>query len=68
MSKATFICKDCDITKEVGFETGTKPVAPVCEKCGKEMKRKFGNVNKGRIIPDDLLYISRMMTYQSSKK
>ena len=68
MSKAIFICKDCDVIKEVNFEAGNKPVAPVCEKCGKEMKRKFGNVNKGRIIPDDLLYISRMMSYQSAKR
>lgn len=68
MSKAIFICKDCDVTKEVNFEAGNKPTAPVCEKCGKEMKRKFGNVNKGRIIPDDLLYISRMMSYQSAKR
>lgn len=67
MSKAIFICKECDETKEVSFEPGNKPVAPICEKCDKEMKRKFGSVNKGRIIPDDLLYISRMMSYQSAK-
>jgi len=67
MSKAIFICKDCDEIKEINFEAGTKPLAPVCEKCGKEMKRKFGNVSKGRIVPDDILYVSRMMSHQSSK-
>ena len=41
MSKAIFICKECDETKEVSFEPGNKPVAPICEKCDKEMKRKF---------------------------
>lgn len=67
MSKAIFICKDCNETKEVNFEAGTKPLSPICEKCGKEMKRKFGNVIKGRVVPDDILYVSRMMSHQSSK-
>ena len=67
MSKAIFICNDCDNTKEIDFETGSRPEPPVCEKCNKEMKRKFGNVNKGRVIPDDILYVSRMMSYHSSK-
>lgn len=65
MSKAVFICKDCDETKEVYFNAGTKPEIPTCEKCGKKMNRKFGNINKGRIIPDDILYVNRMMSNQS---
>lgn len=67
MSKAIFICKDCNETKNINFETGEKPTTPLCDKCGKEMKRKFGNVGKGRVIPDDIMYVSRMMSHHSSK-
>ena len=68
MSKATFICNECNETRETLFEAGNKPEAPVCPKCGKEMKRKFTKIGKGSIVPDDIMYVSRMMSYQSSKK
>ena len=67
MSKATFICSECDLTKDVNFEVGTKPETPHCDKCGMEMKRKFGKIGKGSIIPDDIMYVSRMMSYQSHR-
>lgn len=68
MTKATYVCNECNETRDVLFEPGKKPDSPICEKCGKEMKRKFNKVGKGSIIPDDIMYVSRMMSYQSSKK
>lgn len=68
MSKATFICEICNEERDVFFNAGTKPASPICEKCKKEMKRKFGKINVGRVIPDDIMYASRMMAYHSSKR
>lgn len=67
MSKAHYEC-DCGNKKDITFTPGEKPSAPVCENCKKEMKRKFNKVGKGSIIPDDIMYVQRMMSYQSDKK
>lgn len=61
------MCDECKKEETVSFNVGEKPNAPVCENCKKKMKRKF-KVGKGSIIPDDIMYVSRMMSYQSSKK
>lgn len=67
MSKATFICEKCKSIKEVFFNTGEKPKTPICNNCKTNMKRKFGKVSVGGIIPDDIMYASHAMAYQSSK-
>lgn len=64
MSRATFKC-DCGEIKEVNFNAGKKPESPVCDKCGKVMKRVFKSVDAGMSVPDEILYANNMLVHQA---
>ena len=43
MAIATFICKNCNLSKQIMFKPG-KVDKPVCDKCGKEMQREWKKI------------------------
>ena len=60
MAIATFICKNCKLTKQVMFKPG-KINKPVCDKCGKEMQREWKKIDTGSVVEDTVLYATELM-------
>ena len=60
MAIATFICKNCNLTKQVMFKPG-KINKPVCDKCGKEMQREGKKIDTGSVVEDTVLYATELM-------
>lgn len=62
-----FKCKECQEVEKVYFNTGDTPDSPKCKKCGNPMKRLFKKIEIGDVIDDEMLKISRMMTFHSDR-
>ena len=60
MAIATFICKNCNLTKQVMFKPG-KINKPVCDKCGKEMQREWKKIDTGSVVEYTVLYATELM-------
>jgi hypothetical protein len=60
MAIATFLCKDCNISKQVVFSPG-KLDKPICEKCGKEMQREWKKIDTGTVVEESVLYATEIM-------
>lgn len=56
-------CKKCNIEKEVTFENGVKPAAPICENCKEKMKRLFSQVEVGDVISDMMIHYGQSAIY-----
>ena len=60
MAMAAFLCKNCNITKQVVFTPG-KLNKQFCEKCGKEMQRDWKKIDSGTVIEESVLYATEIM-------
>ena len=60
MAIATFICKNCNLSKQIMFKPG-KVDKPVCDKCGKEMQREWKKIETGSVVEDSVLYATEVM-------
>lgn len=60
MAIATFICKNCNLSKQTMFKPG-KMNKPICDKCGKEMQREWKKIDTGSVVKDTVLYATELM-------
>ena len=60
MAIATFICKNCNLSKQIMFKPG-KVDKPVCDKGGKEMQREWKKIETGSVVEDSVLYATEVM-------
>ena len=60
MAIVTFICKNCNLFKQVIFKPG-KINKPLCDKCNKEMQREWKKIETGSVVEDSVLYATEVM-------